>query len=411
MYTQHIKQYATRLYLLGVLLFAHTLTGSAQDMSFFTKNFTPLSDTSFKEYEGSVFQIGDTIQLGVPSSGRRWECVSWDTPSLYGYGDVDLSYNKAVIMGFYKGKKWNEENNIIARIKSLKYPALPICIYFRYHLPLLGAKSIVYYNEIITGVTKPTLPTAKGITKLDILLIGLRCSGVTINDKHIVTYLKLTNPELGQRCEHDVFTLKRVREATTQEIQKKIAEIDFNQVYYLDDKTGEKGASNVLDKSSIKPYDFDKGGYHLDYVSDYNKEKSVIVFYSAYPYDFFLRPKELPTFLKLDEAKAEYFEKKAKWGSTDTRSGFYGRVYIKIDPTLMSALKTYDNNPLENKLPIKILYVDYFDNPSYAYNYLGSVVKNDTDIDMNEIVKNDNTVKVVGDIIDAGLQILNLFIK
>ncbi|MBR8765302.1 hypothetical protein IX336_000660 [Porphyromonas levii] len=314
----------------------------------------------FTTYYGRTIQVGDTLWVGAPK-----HCNSIFLPEL-------------------KADKYTKNKYLVtADMKSYYYQPLVVDSLLKDRILMdnnysnqtinalcSASNGAQFYVNIDNAVHNYELQMGQGyneayrqqyseLTDLTKLLYYIHTEQISIDDKAILRYILLVNPELGKTCEHDKFTFRREKDHYLSLLKADLAtfpeKLEKTTFYYP------KKLNNGL--GNDKTYDPEINGYLITELYDCKG-----YYDSGYnTHDICLLHQPCKTILEMSEDKAEAYERKLKGNSPYLNRYEYAMVYVRLMPFEKGA---YVTNEYVCAL---LLGAEIFDHPSCKCNYLGNV--------------------------------------
>lgn len=329
---------------------------------FFLINTAGFAQINFIEtYDGAVYSIGDTIIAGSKGSQHSpyLAIKELTNKKVFAPYKEDVPFDALVIKDIVSSDEVVESGasstDTLAVVTNL-------------------SDNKTLYVNLNTGIRRKEIIAESAVrlfadvpmaTLSDFLIACIKTNDLPINDYRIKYYIKSVDKELGERCERDEFEYHEVKDKYKAEIEARINNINFNQIYYIDQPMG------------MGEYDFDKKAYRVSF----NKIESKGFlkyedFYCSIP------NMEAASLFYLAPDKARRVNKLRYYAHSSTPSPLvFARCYFRFLDEKVEIKKTNNfesEKRLEDKyrsslVGIEIVGIEFYTEPHLNYNWLGSV--------------------------------------
>lgn len=240
------------------------------------------AQTSVTSYDGVIYTVGDTIQIGMPRYGADgYEFIYDITPTEYSDIKYYLKANKEkyqfkfVVIDKVSPK---EENNIFSSFEES--PLLQTRIINSSDTLFINLDYAIANKELVRTM-KEKNSNDECLTTHESLAIYHKVFKKEISDEDLLRYITSKNKELGEECAQNNFKFHKVKSEWKADFDKAVTNVDFNKTYFIE---------HLI---KLGDYDFDKLGYWVYYDEDeYRRKENIFSFNpltsSLYlPYSFF----------------------------------------------------------------------------------------------------------------------------
>lgn len=320
---------------------------------------------SFTTYFGKEIQVGDTLWIGKPTKEYYYDAPvvlnRTNEQNRFIVPDLRERPKEPLIVTEVLPKQRQLHNSTHGTTKAVLK-----CITTDSVTMLLDVDQAMY-DDLIQMVDKDYDMVFRNscveLTPLHKLLYRIQYKLIALDDKSLIKYMKLVDPDKAEECEYDQFLFRRVREEyydrLNQDLATLVEHIEKGTIFY--ERRPKALPQNLT-------YDPEIGGYYYSKLSDC-KTASESDGYSGCD-DIFFQYQPCETILRMPEMEAERYERKLK-GDSRYLYDYYRHestvIYMKLMP--------YDDNANDfycrNYVRAMLMLVEVFADPSGEVNFLG----------------------------------------
>lgn len=320
---------------------------------------------SFTTYFGKEIQVGDTLWIGKPTKEYYYDAPvvlnRTNEQNRFIVPDLRERPKEPLIVTEVLPKQRQLRNSTSGTTKAVLK-----CITTDSVTMLLDVDQAMY-DDLIQMVDKDYDMSFRSscveLTPLHKFLYRIQYKLIALDDKSLMQYMKLVDPDKAEECEYDQFLFRRVREEyydrLNQDLATLVDQMEKGTIFY-------ERRPNALPKNLT--YDPEIGGYYYSKLYDCNRA-SESDGYSRSD-DIFFQYQPCETILRMPEVEAERYERKLKGNSrylysSDRHESIV--IYMKLMP--------YDDNPnnflWRRYVRAMLMLVEVFADPSGEVNFLG----------------------------------------